>query len=118
MLLTGRLVDGREAERIGLVAKCVADGELDKEAEKMAKVVTLLPRDGLAIGKAFTQLVYDSLGLTTGHILGYIGHTMFTNLRWEEDEYNFFKERREKGTKAGFHGRDARYAGLVEEAKP
>ncbi|MBF8265798.1 MAG: Enoyl-CoA hydratase/isomerase family protein, partial [Dehalococcoidia bacterium] len=31
----------------------------------------------------------------------------------EEDEYNFFKERRDKSAKTGFHGRDDRYSGLV-----
>jgi enoyl-CoA hydratase len=51
--------------------------------------------------------------MTGDFIQAYISHTMFTNLRWEPDEYNFFKERRDKGAKAGFHGRDERYGGLV-----
>jgi enoyl-CoA hydratase len=113
LLLTGRLIDGKEAERIGLVAKAVPANKLEEEVESYARAMTLLPRDGIAIGKAFTHLVYDSLGLTNSFISGYIGHSMFTNLRWEPDEYNFFKERRDKGTKAGFHGRDTRYAGLI-----
>lgn len=117
LLLTGRLISGAEAERIGLVAKAVPRDKLDEEAERIAKAVTLLPRDGIAIGKAMTQLVYDSLGLTTGHIIGYIGHTLFTNLRFEPDEFNFIKERREKGTKVAFHERDARYVGVIEEGE-
>ena len=113
MLLTGRQMSGKEAAAIGLVAKSVPPDKLEEEVEKAAKAVTLLPRDGLAIGKAFTELVYDSMGITHGFISGYIGHTAFTNLRWEEDEYNFFKERRDKGVKTGFHARDDRFAGLV-----
>jgi enoyl-CoA hydratase len=113
LLLTGRMLSGQEAAEIGLVAKAVPADKLEEEVESYAKAMTLLPRDGIAIGKAFTHLVYDSLGLTNSFISGYIGHSMFTNLRWEDDEYNFFKERRNKGAKAGFHGRDARYAGLV-----
>ncbi len=113
ILLTGRLIDGKEAERIGLVAKAVPEDKLEEEVESYARAITLLPRDGIAIGKAFTHLVYDSLGLTNSFVSGYIGHTMFTNLRWEPDEFNFFKERRDKGSKSGFQGRDARYAGLV-----
>jgi len=117
LLLTGRLISGKEAERIGLVAKVVPPEKLDEEAEKIAKAITLLPRDGIAIGKAMTQLVYDSLGLTTGHLLGYLGHTLFTNLRFEPGEYSFIRERREKGTKVAFHERDARYVEVIKEEK-
>ncbi|MEW6033339.1 MAG: enoyl-CoA hydratase/isomerase family protein [Chloroflexota bacterium] len=113
LLLTGRLISGKEAEQMGLVNKAFPAEKLEAEVEKVAKAATLLPRDGIAIGKATRHLIYDSLGLTAGFAQGYYSHTMFTNLRWEEDEYSFFKERREKGTKAGFHGRDERFAGLV-----
>ena len=113
LLLTGRVMDGIEAERIGLVNKAVPPDKLEEEVEKLAKVITLLPRDGIAIGKATRHLIYDSMGLTTGFTQGYFSHTMFTNLRWERDEYNFFKERRDKGVKVGFHGKDERYVGLV-----
>jgi enoyl-CoA hydratase len=113
LVLTGKQIDGIEAERIGLVNKVVPAERLEEETLKLAKVISLLPRDGIAIGKATRHLIYDSLGLTMGFTTGYYSHAFFTNLRWESDEYNFFKERREKGAKAGFHGRDARYAGLV-----
>ena len=42
------------------------------------------------------------------------GCPVFKDLRWEPDEYNFFKERREKGTKDGFKARDKRYKGKAE----
>ena len=80
---------------------------------KLAKAMTLLPRDGFAIGKATRHLIYDRLGLLSDFIPAYISHTLFTNLRWEPDEYNFFKERREKGAREAFHKRDERYSGLV-----
>lgn len=114
MLLTGRLLSGQDAERSGLAAYCFPDDKLEEEVEKLAKAVTLLPYDGLAIGKAMTHLVYDMLGLGMGHTIGYIGHTMFTNLVYAPGEFVFFKERREKGTKAAFHERDSRYAGIVK----
>jgi len=112
LLLLGTQIDGREAERIGLVNRAVPADRLDDEVMKMAQAITLLPRDGIAMGKAHRQLAYDSLGLTAGFTHGYVMHTLFTNLRWEADEYNFFRERRDKGTKTGFHARDERYAGL------
>jgi enoyl-CoA hydratase len=113
LILTGRAISGKEAAEIGLVNKSVPLDKLGEEVEKLAKAMTLLPRDGIAIGKATRHLIYDRLGLTGDFIPAYISHTMFTNLRWEPDEYNFFKERRDKGTKTGFHGRDERYKGLM-----
>lgn len=112
MLLTGRIVRGDEAERIGLVTKSVPEEELDDEVEKMVESMCLLPRDGIAIGKATRRLIYEGWGLTNS--LQDITHTMFTNLRWEPDEYNFFKERRDKGVKEGFKGRDERYKDKVD----
>ena len=114
MMLTGRQLNGREAEVAGLCARCFPDDKIEEEVEKMAKAITLLPMDGLAIGKATTQLVYDMLGLGMGHTIGYISHTLFTNLVYAPGEFNFFKERREQGTKAAFHKRDERYAGIVD----
>ncbi|MDY6836054.1 MAG: enoyl-CoA hydratase/isomerase family protein [Chloroflexota bacterium] len=113
MLLTGKLIDGREAEQIGLVNKAVPSDKLEEEVDRLANAVCLLPRDGIAIGKATRHMVYDSLGINAGFTHGYYSHTFFTNLRWEDDEYNFFKERRDKGTKTGFHKRDERFSGLV-----
>ncbi len=114
LLLTGRMIDGKEAASIGLVAKAVPADRLEEEVEKLAKAMALLPRDGIAIGKATRHLIYDQLGLLSDYIYVYVSHTLFTNLRWEPDEYNFFKERRDKGTKAGFKERDERYKGVVE----
>jgi len=113
MLLTGKRISGAEAAEMGLVNNAVPPDKLEEEVEKLAKAITLLPRDGIAIGKATRHLIYDRLGLISGYIPGYVSHALFTNLRWEDDEYNFFKERRDKGTRAGFHGRDERFAGLV-----
>jgi len=113
LLLTGRMISGKEAEEIGLVNKAVTSDKLEEEVNALAKSMTLLPRDGIAIGKATRHIVYNKLKLLSGFIPGYYSHTFFTNLRWEPDEYNFFKERRDKGAKAGFHERDKRYAGLV-----
>ncbi len=113
MLLTGASISGEEAARIGLVTKAVPPEHLEEEVQKLAESMALLPRDGIAIGKATRRLIYEQWGLTNGIV--YISHTMFTNLRWEPDEYNFFKERRDRGTKEGFKGRDERYKGKVEK---
>lgn len=113
LLLTGRLIDGKEAERIGLVNRVVPGDKLEEETRKLAQAITLLPRDGIAIGKAVTRLAYDTMGLTASFGQGYIGHSFFTNLRLEPDEFNFLKARRDKGVREASKERDKRYEGLI-----
>lgn len=113
LLLTGKLIDGREAERIGLINEAVPSDKLDEETRKLAQAITLLPRDGIAIGKAAAHLAYDSLGLTQSFNQGYLGHTMATNVRFEADEFNFLKVRRDLGVREAIKARDKRYEGLL-----
>jgi enoyl-CoA hydratase len=109
LVLTGRAMDGKEAERIGWATKAVPFAKLEEEVEKMAQEICLLPYDGIAIGKASNHMILDILGLTQGWLQGYLTHTMFTNLRFEESEYNFVRQRREEGVRTGVHKRDERY---------
>ena len=106
LYITGRQIDGKEAERIGLVTRSVPPDKLEEEVRALAKDLCLMPRDGIAIGKACRHLFYDRMGLTDSFTYGYITHTMFTNVRHEPGEFNFFRERREKGAKAAFHEKD------------
>jgi enoyl-CoA hydratase len=114
LLLTGKLIDGKEAERIGLVNYAVPADRLEEETKKLAQSMTLLPRDGIAIGKACARLAYDSMGLSSAFGQGYLGHTLFTNVRYEPEEFNFLKRRRDVGIREAVKERDARYKGLVE----
>jgi enoyl-CoA hydratase len=114
LLLTGKLIDGTEAERIGLVNHAVPADQLEAETRKLARSMTLLPRDGIAIGKATARLAYDSMGLSSAFGQGYIGHTLFTNIRYEEGEFNFIKRRRDVGMREAVKERDARYKGLID----
>jgi len=107
LFITGRVISGKEAAEIGLVTRAVPPDSLEEEVNTLAKALCFYPRDGIAIGKATRHLFYDLLGLTgSAHTIGYITHTLFTNLRYEPGEWNFFRERREKGAKAAFHERD------------
>jgi enoyl-CoA hydratase len=114
LLLTGKLIDGTEAERSGLVNHAVPADQLEAETRKLARSMTLLPRDGIAIGKATARLAYDSMGLSSAFGQGYIGHTLFTNIRYEEGEFNFIKRRRDVGMRDAVKERDARYKGLID----
>jgi len=91
------------------IGGCVEVDKLEEETEKMAAKICLLPKDGIAIGKCSNHLICDTLGLTKGWAYGYITHTLFTNLRFEPGEYNFVSQRKQEGTRTGFHERDERY---------
>lgn len=107
--LLGEVINGVEAERIGWASKVVSPDKLEEVVEQVAKQICLLPKDGIAIGKASNHWILDILGLTRGWAQGYLTHTLFTNLRYEPGEWIFVKERRGKGARAAFHKRDERY---------
>lgn len=109
MLLTGDSINGIEAERIGWATKSVPHEKLEEEVNAMAARLALLPIDGIAIGKVTNHHICDILGFNAGLVQGYLSHTFFTNLRWEEGEYNFVKKRKEEGVREGIHKRDERY---------
>ena len=109
LCLTGDALSGEEAQKIGWATKSVPHDKLEQEVEETAKRMTLLPRDGIAIGKASNYFILQTLGLTDGLINGIVSHTLFTNLRFDTDEYNFMKQRKNSGAKAGFRRRDERY---------
>jgi enoyl-CoA hydratase len=106
LLLLGDNFDGRDAERLGLVNQSVPQEQLESTVEDWARRVAQHPRDALVTGKAMFQMALDSLGGSQQFYRGYVGHTLGTNLRLEEDEYNFLRERRDKGTTAAFKERN------------
>ncbi len=107
--LTGRRFYAEEAERLGIINKVVPKDKLDAEVNSLAESICLLPRDGLAIGKAYTHLAYDTLGMTSWYYHWYATQPQFMGQRWESDEFNWFKARRDKGLKASFEMRDSRF---------
>jgi len=109
MCLSGDAIDGTEAERIGWATKSVPPDKLEEETQKVAERMTLLPKDGIMIGKASNQWIYDIIGLNAGLSQAFVTHTLFTNLRFEPGESNFVKNRKEGGTRDGIHKRDDRY---------
>lgn len=110
MLLTGKLINGHEAERFGYANRALPADRLEAEVEELARGIALMPRDAIAVGKAQTFLAFDTLGFGANMTQAVIGHTLATNIRFEDDEFNFLRERREKGTKTAFHERDSLWA--------
>ena len=107
--LTGRMIEAAEALQFGLVNKVVPPDKLDEETKNLAMDLTTLGRDVIAIGKVARQQTYSQLGVIAGFDIGGLTHTLGTNVKWYPGEYNYFKERKDKGPKAGFHGLHAQF---------
>jgi len=109
LLLLGDNFNGRDAERMGLVNRAVPLADLEPTVEDWARRIAHHPRDALVTGKAMHQMALDSLGGSQQFARGYFGHTLGTNLRFEEDEFNFLRERAKAGTTKTFKRRDSRF---------
>ena len=106
LLLLGDEFSGNEALEYGLVNRVVPTGELEATVELWARRISQHARDALVTGKAMFQMALDSLGGSQQFYRGYVGHTLGTNLRIEDDEPNFLRDRRDQGTAAAFKARD------------
>jgi enoyl-CoA hydratase len=112
MCLTGRMMDGKEAVRIGLINRAVPADKLEEEVNRYAEGFSKFPFDGIALGKTSKQMVYDIMGITSGLSNHFLAHTMGTNIHFEEDEFNFFKARRDMGVREAIHARNKLYEQL------
>jgi enoyl-CoA hydratase/carnithine racemase len=109
LLLTGETVTGAEVEHLGLFTEVCDDDRVAARAEHWAARVTRMPADGLAIAKTGFNLVEQTQGYVGEEATGFLMHAFSTNLRFEEDEFNFVKERARHGTSAAFKLRDEHF---------
>lgn len=65
LLFTGDMIDGREAERIGMVNRAVPADHLDDEAMAFCKRIAQLPLDALSVHKHVTNRWFEIAGLRT-----------------------------------------------------
>jgi enoyl-CoA hydratase/carnithine racemase len=99
VLLTGRTVTPDELKDWGVANSVVAPEDLDAEALRYARAIAALATDGLMLGKRALHQYYHGLGVAGFQNFASVGHPLFTNLVWREDEYNFLKERNSVGNK-------------------
>lgn len=109
LLLIADVLTPEHAVQMGLVNRVVPDAQLEAAGEDWAGRIAKLPRDAIALGKAAHHLAMDSLGMTSQFAHGYVMHALSTNIRYEEDEYNFMKKRRDEGVRSAAHQREQRF---------
>ena len=98
LILTGRRVTAQELHDWGVVSSVVPREELEEEGLRYAKAVAAHSTDGLMIGRQAKKLFWDMLGYSQWEDFLAIGHPLFTNLVWREDEANLLKERKRTGS--------------------
>jgi enoyl-CoA hydratase/carnithine racemase len=109
MLLTGDTVAAGELEHLGLFTEVCEPEAVAGRAEVWAQKVARMPADGLAIAKTSFSLVEQTMAYSGEEATGYLVHAFATNLRFEDDEFNFVKTRSKVGTTEAFKHRDAHF---------
>ena len=104
LLLTGDLIDGREAERIGLVHKAVPADKLDEEVEHLAGRMAGVPKNQLMMQKLMINQAFANMGLETTQMMA----TLFDGITRHSPEGVAFKARAEEvGFKQAVKERDS-----------
>lgn len=116
LLLTGKYIDGREAEKIGLIMKAVTLDRLEHEVELAAdtfiKSVNIGGRDGVIDVWLTNMTLLDIGGLAAARKLATHIHALSAIQRPERSitdrgEFNFYDTRDKKGLKGAIEERDA-----------
>lgn len=104
MLFTGDLIDGREAEAVGLVLEAVPSDDLDDRIEELAARIASVPANQLAMQKLVCNQAVEQMGLGSTQRLA----TFFDGISRHTPEGVAFKARAEEvGFKQAVTERDA-----------
>ena len=96
MLLTGDLVDGREARAMGLVLDAVPAGQLDARVDALAARMAGVPKNQLMMQKLMINQAYDNMGLASTQMMA----TLFDGITRHSPEGTWF---RQYAAEHGFH---------------
>jgi enoyl-CoA hydratase len=113
LLLTGDLIDAREAERIGLINRVVPAGRLADEVEALADRLARVPADVMAPTKLMLNRAMDAAGFAAAVELG-LDLQSFINM--SETARAFDAIVRREGLKAALAWRDERYDERLRDA--
>ncbi|MGI9287264.1 MAG: crotonase/enoyl-CoA hydratase family protein [Pseudomonadales bacterium] len=104
MLFTGDLIDGREAEKLGLCLESVSLAELDERVEQIAQRIAGVPKNQLMMQKLMINQAYENMGLQNTQTFA----TLFDGITRHSPEGVWFKQRAEEvGFKQAVAERDS-----------
>lgn len=106
LLFTSKLIDGVEAERLGLVNQAVPAGELDDAVWAMARDVARTAPTGLKMSKLATNRWFENMGLLASC---YSTADLDTFFHQSPSYVEFFKAVREGGMQAALRQRQEKY---------
>ena len=102
LLLSGDLIDGRQAEAWGL-GHAIPEAELDTEVERLASRMASIPRNQLIMQKLMVNQTLENMGLAASQTLA----TAFDGIARHSPEGVHFKQRAEAvGWKQAVQERD------------
>ena len=96
MLLTGDLIDGRQAKEMGLVYDAVPAAELDEVVDALASRMAGVPKNQLMMQKLMINQAYENMGLASTQMIA----TLFDGITRHSPEGMWFKAYSEAH---GFH---------------
>jgi enoyl-CoA hydratase len=89
MLLTGDLVDGKEAKAMGLVVDAVPEANLEAAVVAVAERMASIPKNQLMMQKLMINQAYENMGLATTQMFA----TLFDGIARHTPEGVWFKRR-------------------------
>jgi enoyl-CoA hydratase len=96
MLLTGDLIDGREAKALGLVLDAVPAAQLEARVLELAQRVAGVPKNQLMMQKLMINQAYENMGLAATQMFA----TLFDGITRHSPEGKWFQQ---YAAERGFH---------------
>jgi enoyl-CoA hydratase/carnithine racemase len=109
LLLTGDTIRAEAVEHLGVFTEVLDDDRVAARADWWARKVAKMPADGIVMAKEAFRLVEQMQAYQGEEVASYLFHAFGTNLRFEDDEFNFVKARAEHGVKRAFRLRDEHF---------
>ncbi|HVN98005.1 MAG TPA: enoyl-CoA hydratase/isomerase family protein [Syntrophorhabdaceae bacterium] len=103
LCLTGKMITGKQAAEYNLINRAVPKETLEQEVRDLANGLALYPKDGIAFGKVTREMMYTTMGVDRGLMDHYVMHSFQTNRVYDPGEFNFFKQRKDKGVRDAAH---------------
>jgi enoyl-CoA hydratase len=114
MLMTGDVLTGADAARIGLVLDAVSPGLLDAEVERLVRRIAIMPADLLAAHKRIVNLGLEMMGWDT---LQRLAAENDCRVHLTSAYTKFFDNGKQFGFKEALRRRDAPYGDLTGNPK-